>query len=82
MSSFYKQQLYFNQIVSKRAKITISFFIKNSKSDNIILGFSFMYLVSFYPINGTKVTKMPKTKRRKYGMNETIVLFVLTWASG
>ena len=39
--SFYKQQSYFSQIVSKKAKITISFFMKNSKNNNIILGFSF-----------------------------------------
>ena len=41
MLSFYKQQSYFSQIVSKKAKITISFFMKNSKNKNIILGFSF-----------------------------------------
>ena len=40
MLSFYKQQSYFSQIVSKKAKITISFFMKNSKNNNIILGFS------------------------------------------
>ena len=54
--SFYKQQSYFSQIVSKKAKITISFFMKNSKNNNIILGFSFMYLVSVYPTNRTKKT--------------------------
>ena len=27
--------------------------------------------------HATKVTKMPKTKRRKYGMNETIVQHIL-----
>ena len=37
MLSFYKQQLYFSQIVSKKAKITIYFWV---------LVFSFMYLVS------------------------------------
>ena len=26
----------------------------------------------------TKVTKIPKTKRRKYGMNQTLILFVQT----
>ena len=36
----------FSQIVSKKAKIVIYFFMKKSKNDNIILGFSFMYLVS------------------------------------
>ena len=41
MLSFYKEQLYFSQIVAKKAKITISFFMKNSKNNNIILGFSF-----------------------------------------
>ena len=37
MLIFYKQQLYFSQI----AKITKSLFMKNFKSNNIILGFSF-----------------------------------------
>ena len=53
MLSFYKQQSYFSQIDSKKAKITISFFMKNSKNNNIILSFSFMYLVSVYPTNRT-----------------------------
>ena len=39
--SFYKQQSYFSRIVSKKAKISISFLMKNSKNNNIILGFSF-----------------------------------------
>jgi hypothetical protein len=47
MLMFYKQQSYFSQIVSKIAKITISFSMKNSKNNNINLGFSFMYLVQF-----------------------------------
>ena len=38
MLSFYKQQSCFSQIVSKKAKMTISFFKKNSNSNNIILG--------------------------------------------
>ena len=33
---FYKQQSYFSQIVSKKAKIKILFFMKNSKNNNII----------------------------------------------
>ena len=41
MPCFYKQQSYFSQIVSKKAKITIYFFMKNSKNNNIILSFSF-----------------------------------------
>ena len=45
MLSFYKQPSYFSQIVSKKAKITTSFFMKNSKSNNIILGFSFQFYV-------------------------------------
>ena len=57
MLSFYKQQSYFSQIVSKKAKITISFFLTNSKNNNIILGFSFMYLVSVYPMNRTYIPK-------------------------
>ena len=43
MLSFYKQQSYFSQIVSKKAKITISFFMENSKNNNIILGFSLFF---------------------------------------
>ena len=41
MLSFDKQQSYFGQIVSKKAKITISFCMKNSKNNNIILSLSF-----------------------------------------
>ena len=53
---FHKQQSYFSQIVSKKkAKIAILFFMKNSKNDNIILVFSFLYLVSVYPTNRTCV---------------------------
>ena len=55
MLSFYKQQSYFSQIISKKDKITIFFVMKNSKSNNIIVGFSFMYLVSVYPMNRTLV---------------------------
>ena len=47
MLSFYKQQSYFSQIVSKKAKITILFWV---------LVFSFMCLVSVYPTNRTKDT--------------------------
>ena len=36
--------IYLSQIVSKKANVTISFFMKNSKNNNIILGFSFMYV--------------------------------------
>ena len=54
MPSCYKQQLYFNQIVLKKAKITV-FFHKKSKNNHIILVFSFMYLVSVYPINWTLI---------------------------
>ena len=63
MLSFYKQQSYFSQIVSKKAKITISFFMKNSKNKNIILGFSFMYLVSVYPTNRTKQNLLQKARQ-------------------
>ena len=45
MLSFYKQQSYFSQIVSKKAKITISFAMKNSNNNNIILGFTFQFYV-------------------------------------
>ena len=59
MLLFYKQKSYFSQIITKKAKITISFFMKNSKNTNIVLGFSFMYrtraiitrgLYTFYPL--------------------------------
>ena len=40
MLIFYKQS-YFCEIVLKKDKIKISFYIKNSKNNNIILGFSF-----------------------------------------
>ena len=55
---FYKQQSYFSQIVSKKAKLTILFFKKNSKNNNIILVlvFRFMYLVLIYPTNRTYKT--------------------------
>ena len=52
-----KQQAYFSQIVSKTAKITISFFMTNFKNKNIILGFSFMFFVSVYPTNRTFISK-------------------------
>ena len=39
IKSFYKQQPYFSQIVSKKAKITISVFVKNSKNNNFVIGF-------------------------------------------
>ena len=38
---FYRQQSYFSQIVTKKAKVTRSFAMKNSQSNNNILGFSF-----------------------------------------
>ena len=45
LSLYKKKQSYFSQIVSKKAKITMSFFMKNSKNNNIILGFSFSFYV-------------------------------------
>ena len=54
MLSFYKQQSYFSQIVSKKAKITIYFFYEKFQKITIlfwVLVFSFMYLVSVYPTN-------------------------------
>ena len=42
MLNFYKQESHSSQIVSKEAKITISFFMENSKSNKIILGFIFL----------------------------------------
>ena len=52
----YKQWSYFSQVVSRKSKLTISSFTKNSNNNNIILGFSFMYLVSVYPTNRTLVS--------------------------
>ena len=54
MLSFYKQQSYFSQIVSKNAKITISFFMKNSKNNNIILGFSFQFYVFGFSLSNKR----------------------------
>ena len=39
MLSFYKQQTHFSQIVFKKAKITILFFMKNSKNYQKIQSF-------------------------------------------
>ena len=38
---FFCKHPYFSQMFSKKAKITTSLFMKNSKYNNIILGFSF-----------------------------------------
>ena len=43
MLCFYKQKMYFSQIVSKKAKITISFFMKNSKNNNVKFIISIQY---------------------------------------
>ena len=56
MLSFYKQQSYFSQIVSKNAKITISFFMKNYKNNNIILGFGFQFCVFGFSLSNKKNT--------------------------
>ena len=47
MLNFYKQQLYFSQIVPKKAKITILFLLKYPKNiaKNIDLVFSYLNLV-------------------------------------
>ena len=39
------KQLYFIQIFSKKAKITKLLFMKNSRNNNIILGFSIWFYV-------------------------------------
>ena len=56
---FYKQS-YFSQIVSKKAKITILFYMKNSNNNNIVFGFRFMYLFSVYPMYRTIHSKICK----------------------
>ena len=50
-NNIFGKHWYFSQIVSKKAKIITSFFMKKSKNNKIILGFSFMYLVSVYPMD-------------------------------
>ena len=58
MLIFYKQESYFSQIVSKKAKIAISFFTKNSKDNNIILGFNFQfYVFGFSLFNKQKMSE-------------------------
>ena len=50
MLSFYQQESYFSQIVYEKSQnINIYFLMKKSKNNNIILGFSFTYLVLVYP---------------------------------
>ena len=44
-SWFFCKHLYFSQFFSKKAKITISLFMKNSRNNNIILGFSIWFYV-------------------------------------
>ena len=56
MLMFYKQQSYFGQIVSKKAKITIIFFMKNFKNKNIILGFSFQFYVFGFSLSNQQNT--------------------------
>ena len=58
MLRFYKQQSYFNPIVSKKAKITVLLFMKNSKSNSIILGVNFKFFVFglVYPTNRTNIS--------------------------
>ena len=65
MLSFYKQQSYFSQIVSKKAKITILFFIKNSKNNNIILCLiehKSIFISSIRWINWNQIHKTKKLK--------------------
>ena len=66
MLSFYKQQSYFSQIVSKKAKITISFFMKNSKNNTIILGFSFQFYVFGFRLSNEQNIKNEKRKYYDY----------------
>ena len=60
--SFYKQQTYSSQIVSEKAKITILFFMKNSKNNNII----FVLVFSISPIQTKERTKVTKTRSSYY----------------
>ena len=60
MLSIYKQQTYFSQIVSKKAKIAILFFMKNSKNNNIIL------VISISPIQRKEHKSGPVNLTGKY----------------
>ena len=65
MLSFYQQQSYFSQIVLEKDKILTYFFMKTSKNNNIILGFSFQFYVfgfSLYPMDSTLVVKSKEHK--------------------
>ena len=54
---------YFSQIVSKKAKITISFFMKNSKNNNIIHTFlNFQNL----KLEFTLVSRQVRAKQRAF----------------
>ena len=55
MLSFYKQQSHFSQIVSKKAKITILFFMKNNKKFGIwflVLCIWFQYIQRIEQLQG------------------------------
>ena len=54
MLIFYKQQSCFSQIVFKKANLKLSFFKKNSKYNNIILGFSFWFYVFGFSLSNNK----------------------------
>jgi hypothetical protein len=56
MLIFYKQQSYFSQIVSKKAKITFFYYKKQQKIWNLV--FSFMYLVLVYPTDRTIIVEL------------------------
>ena len=60
MVRVYKQQSYFSQIVSKKAKITISFFMKNSKNSNIIVGFVFYFYVFGFSLSNEQNINLEK----------------------
>ena len=48
MLSFCKQQLYFSQIVSKKAKITISFINEKSQKEQYHFGFKFLVVCIWF----------------------------------
>ena len=56
MLIFYKQQSYFSQLFSKKAKITLLFLMKNSNNNNIILGFSFQFYIFGFSLSNEQNT--------------------------
>ena len=74
MLSFYKQQTYFSQIVSKKAKITILLFMKNSKNNNII-SFEFTIQYFAYPKERTLMSQTRYLSNRADFVTQSRVIY-------